>query len=139
VNEVTLTIFYDGRCPLCSAEIKQLSEFDAAGRLILEDINAQGFQQRYPHIDPKAADRILHGQYGSGELIYGLDVTQQAWALVGRHRWLKLLRLPLIRWFADLGYLLFARYRSQISYLLTGSSQCDENACYQIPSRSKRS
>ncbi|HCA35791.1 MAG TPA: DUF393 domain-containing protein, partial [Gammaproteobacteria bacterium] len=46
--------------------MKQLSEFDAAGRLILEDINAQDFQQRFPHIDPKAADRILHGQYGSG-------------------------------------------------------------------------
>ena len=138
MNTETLTVFYDGRCPLCSAEMKQLSEFDTEGKLLLEDINAHDFQQRFPHIDPVEADRILHGQYASGEMIYGLDVTQQAWELVGRHSWLKLLRLPVIRWFADIGYLLFARYRSQISYLLTGSSQCDDSACYKIPSRSKR-
>lgn len=138
MSQAWLTIYYDGRCPLCAAEMKQLSEFDAAGRLALEDINARDFHDRFPHIDPVEADRYLHGEYASGEMVYGLDVTQQAWAIVGHHRWLKLLRLPVIRWFADIGYLLFARYRSQISYVLTGSARCDDDACYQIPSRSKR-
>ena len=63
--------------------------------------------QRFPHINPVEADRVLHGEWANGTLIYGLDVTQQAWALVGRHRWLKPLRLPLIRWFADFGAICF--------------------------------
>ena len=75
---------------------------------------------------------MLHGQWADGTLIYGLDVTAQAWALGGRHQWLKLLRLPLVRWFADLGYLFFARYRRQISRLLTVSSRCDAQACHKI-------
>ena len=132
MNDTALTIFYDGRCPLCSAEMKQLRQLDDAGRLYLEDINRPDFRQRFPHIDPVEADRVLHGQWSNGTLIYGLDVTQQAWALVGRHRWLKLLRQPLVRWFADLGYLFFARYRRQISRLLTGSSRCDAEACHKI-------
>ena len=132
MNDTALTIFYDGRCPLCAAEMKQLRQLDDAGKLRLEDINRPDFKQRFPHIDPVAADRVLHGQWTNGTLIYGLDVTQQAWSLVGRHQWLKLLRLPLVRWFADFGYLFFARYRRQISRLLTGSSRCDAEACYKI-------
>ena len=132
MNDTALTIFYDGRCPLCAAEMKQLRQLDDAGKLRLEDINRPDFKQRFPHIDPVEADRVLHGQWANGTLIYGLDVTQQAWALVGRHQWLKLLRLPLVRWFADFGYLFFARYRRQISRLLTGSSRCNAEACYKI-------
>ena len=132
MNDTVLTIFYDGRCPLCAAEMKQLRQLDDAGKLYLEDINRPDFKQRFPHIDPVEADRVLHGQQANGTLIYGLDVTQQAWALVGRHQWLKLLRLPLVRWFADLGYLFFAKYRRQISRLLTGSSRCDAEVCYKI-------
>ena len=132
MNTFVLTIFYDGRCPLCAAEMKQLRQYDDDGKLCLEDINQPDFKQRFPHIDPIAADRVLHGELANGTLIYGLDVTAQAWALVGHHLWLKLFRLPLLRWFADLGYLLFARYRRQISRLLTGSSQCDADACYKI-------
>ncbi len=132
MRDTELTIFYDGRCPLCASEMKQLRQLDDAGKLYLEDINQPDFKQRFPHIDPVEADRVLHGELANGTLIYGLDVTQQAWALVGRHQWLKLLRLPLIRWFADLGYLFFARYRRQISRLLTGSSRCDTESCYKI-------
>ena len=29
VNTQTLTVFYDGRCPLCAAGMKPLSEFDS--------------------------------------------------------------------------------------------------------------
>ena len=138
MSSETLTVFYDGRCPLCSAEMNQLSQYDKEGKLRLIDINAENFATQYPHIDKVQADRILHGQYANGDMVFGLDVTQQAWALVGKNRWLKLLRLPVIRWFADLGYLVFARYRSQISYALTGSSQCDDSACFQIPSQRER-
>ena len=112
-----LTIFYDAQCPLCDAEISQLKAYDNQQQLSFEDINAPDFSQRFAHIDKLKANRILHGQLNTGEMIFGLDVTCMAWKTVGKHRWLTVLRWPVIRWFADLAYLLFARYRNVISSL----------------------
>jgi predicted DCC family thiol-disulfide oxidoreductase YuxK len=119
-----LTLFYDSYCPLCVAEMNELARLDQHTRLLFADIHSPDFSARYPDIDAQAADRLLHGRYTDGRMIYGLDVTHQAWALVGRQRWLALLRWPVIRWFADLGYHFFARYRYGISFLLTGRRRC---------------
>ena len=118
-----LTVFYDSYCPLCSAEIDQLKAYDKDARLLLEDINALDFMQRYPYIDKIQANKRLHGQLSNGQVIYGLDVTCLAWKLVDKHHWLSMLRWPVIRWFADLVYNLFARYRSSISALLMGKNK----------------
>ena len=113
-----LTIFYDSHCPLCNAEIKQLNAYDNDEQLLFEDINALDFINRYPYIDKIKANKLLHGQLSNGAMIYGLDVTCLAWKTVGKHRWLAILRWPVIRFFADLIYLFFARYRNNISALL---------------------
>lgn len=123
-NRMHLTIFYDSRCPLCRAEMQQLQAYDKNASLRFADIHAHDFSQRYPHIDPQRANRILHGQLDNGEVLLGLDVTWRAWSLVGKHKWLALLRWPIIRYVADGAYLLFARYRYGISFLLTGQSRC---------------
>ena len=60
MNDTELTIFYDGRCPLCATEMKQLRQLDDAAKLRLEDINRPDFKQRFPHINPVEADRVLH-------------------------------------------------------------------------------
>ena len=119
-----LTIFYDSQCPLCLAEMKKLQAYDDQGRLQFEDLNIDGFDERYPHIDRVKANRILHAQWDNGEVLLGLDVTHRAWSLVGQHKWLAILRWPVIRYLADGMYLLFARYRYGISYVLTGQSRC---------------
>ena len=80
------------------------------------------FEQRFSYIKRKNAMAFLHGQRDNGEMIYGLDVTFAAWQTVGRHSWLKLLQLPVIRFIADLGYRLFAKYRRQITRIFCQSS-----------------
>ena len=120
-----LTLFFDSTCPLCAAEMRQLRSLDTAGRLCFADIYAEDFATCYPHIDVAAADRYLHGEYADGSMIYGLDVTCGAWRAVDRKRWLLILRWPIIRWFADIAYRLFARNRYTISYLLTGQKRCE--------------
>jgi predicted DCC family thiol-disulfide oxidoreductase YuxK len=123
-STMALTIFYDSHCPLCLAEIRQLQALDTAGRLRFVSLHADDFGQRYPHIDQARANRILHGQLESGEILLGLDVTYQAWSRVGKHQWLAVLRWPVIKWVADGVYLLFARHRHRIARLLTGKSRC---------------
>jgi predicted DCC family thiol-disulfide oxidoreductase YuxK len=119
-----LTMFYDSLCPLCVAEVQQLKDLDKHGALLFVDIHREDFRTRWPGIDPVRADRILHAQRADGSMVYGLDVSAEAWALVGRHRWLKLLRLPVVRWFSDLAYSVLARHRYTISFLLTGQRRC---------------
>ncbi|MEQ8314924.1 MAG: DUF393 domain-containing protein [Gammaproteobacteria bacterium] len=126
-----LTLFFDSACPLCAIEMRQLQQLDKDGNLRFEDILAPGFAERFPHIDPVKADRILHAEYADGQLIYGLDVTQQSWAAVNRKRWLAVLRWPVIRWLADIAYGIFARNRYTISYWLTGTRRCEPCASAQ--------
>lgn len=124
---MTLTIFYDSQCPLCLAEMQQLKAYDNDNRIHLVSLHAEDFHLHYPHIDREKADQILHGMQDNGEMLYGLDVTCSAWTLVGKYKWLKVLRWPLVQPVADIVYLVFARYRNTISFLLTGKKRC--NSC----------
>lgn len=121
-----LTIFFDGNCPLCEREITALRNRDHKNRLQFENIHAIDFTYRYPYIDISKADRMLHGQLADGAMIYGLDVTAKAWALVDAYRWIQILRWPVIRWFSDIGYRLFARLRHPLGRLL---GRCDNGQC----------
>jgi predicted DCC family thiol-disulfide oxidoreductase YuxK len=124
-----LTLFYDSACPLCRQEMGQLKRHDRLNRIHLVDINQPQIAEHYPYLDIIKANQLLHGLTADGRWIYGLDVTVLAWQLTGKHAWLKVLRLPLIKPFADAAYLLFARHRYRISYLITGKKRCDKDSC----------
>ncbi|WP_224798265.1 thiol-disulfide oxidoreductase DCC family protein [Idiomarina abyssalis] len=119
-----LIIFFDGGCPLCVKEMRHLKRLDKEGRIQFENVNEPDFSQRYPQVDVAKANQYLHGQVSSGDMIYGLDVTHEAWSLVGKGWMIAPLRWPVIRWFADKTYLFFARNRNRISKLLTGKERC---------------
>ena len=122
-----LTIYYDGHCPLCMKEMQLLKRHDNKKLINFVDLHNEVFSKHHPHINTSEAIRILHGQLNTGELLLGLDVTCKAWSLVGKHKWLAILRWPLIRTIADVFYRVFARYRNKVSYLLTGNKTC--NSC----------
>ncbi len=124
-----LTIFFDGDCPICAKEINALRARDSKQRLKFENIHAADFVYRYPYIDIVKADRVLHGQLADGSMIYGLDVTAKAWSLVDAHSWIQMLRWPVIRWFSDLSYRLFARLRHPIGRLMGCAKTCDTGKC----------
>jgi predicted DCC family thiol-disulfide oxidoreductase YuxK len=121
-----LTIFYDSHCPLCLAEMQHLVKHDEDNRIRLVDLHTCDLKRLYPQIDKHKAMQCLHGQLDNGEMLYGLDVTCTAWSLVGKYRWLKILRWPLIRYITDLGYQFFARYRENIALLVTGKKHCKQ-------------
>jgi predicted DCC family thiol-disulfide oxidoreductase YuxK len=123
-----LRVYYDGLCPLCVREMNKIKELDSNNQLDLQDINATDFSERFPHIDPVKADRILHGELPDGRVILGLDVTCLAWKIVGKGHWFGFMRWPLIGPVADQMYLLFARHRHRISSWFgeRGSIVCDD-------------
>ena len=126
---MTLTLFYDGRCPLCVAEMAALKRHDHRNRLRLEDIFQPGLQQRFPDLDLWHALQILHAVDEQERWWLGLDATARAWSLVGVTRY-NCLRWPVIRPVADLCYRLFARHRYTLSRWFTGRARiCPGDGC----------
>lgn len=119
-----LTIFYDSYCPLCLMEMDKLKQLDKQESIAFVDIQHPSFSASYPHLDWQSLNARIHGYLQDGRLISGLDVTYLAWKLVGKGWVYAPLRWPVIRWFADIAYNVFAKHRYRISYLLTGKKRC---------------
>ena len=113
-------IFYDGTCPLCEKEMNQLKKLNTEGNLSFVDIMDEEFESNYPELDWQALNDRIHGMCEDGTLLVGLDATHRAWSEVGKGWVYAPLRWPVIRFFADKAYLLFAKNRYKISYWLTG-------------------
>ena len=122
---MTFKLFYDGCCPLCVAEMKKLAKNDHAHQIEFINIQLESQMQQYPSVDPSEANRILHAITPDNQLITGLDVTYQAWALVGKGWLFKPLTWRWFRFFADPVYLWFASNRYSISAWLTGNARCE--------------
>jgi predicted DCC family thiol-disulfide oxidoreductase YuxK len=122
---MAFTIFYDGQCPLCEIEMKHLKKRNTQGKLSFVDIMDSDFATKYPDLDWHALNERIHGMTEDGTMLVGLDATHRAWSEVG-HSWLYApLRWPVIKFFADKLYLLFAKNRYKVSYLLTGKKRCE--------------
>ena len=119
-----LIFFFDGLCPLCTREVNFLRQKDHKNKILFEDINQKNFEKRYKTINKKEAGKVLHGIWNGNELIKGLDVTYQAWRLVGYSLLVRPLRWPVLRNFFDLLYNIFAKHRHSISSMI-----CSDNTC----------
>ena len=124
----SLTIFYDGTCPICTREMRALKQHDKASRIMLVDIFHPDFEH-YPQIDAQEAATVLHALDENHHLWLGLDVTYHAWKLVGKGWLYAPLRWPLVKPIADWAYLHFANHRYTISKWILGSRKCDNNQC----------
>jgi hypothetical protein len=113
-----LTLFYDGACPLCQAEILFLSGRNQAHLLDFVDINSVHFDPLKVGVSCEAALAAMYGQFASGRLIQGVSVFPEAYrrANLPRMAWL-FSRKPL-QPFLKLAYLFFAKNRHAISSLL---------------------
>jgi len=129
-----LTIFYDGNCPLCATEMKQLKIQDKNSLINLVDIQQKDFATHYPKVKYQAAMKILHGDY-NGQLLLGLEVTHRAWTIVGKGFWVAPLNWPIFKTISHWVYLGLAKYRHQISALLVklfniSTTNCASGTCY---------
>lgn len=69
-----LTLFYDGTCPLCQAEILFLSRRNQANLLDFVDIHSERFDPHRVGVSCEAALAAMYGQFASGKLIQGVAV-----------------------------------------------------------------
>lgn len=105
------TLYYDGRCSLCAAEIESLRRA-RDGSLALVDIHAADGD-----LPPRdLLLRTLHLRRADGQWLTGADANVAAWEGTDRGRLLRVLRWPVLRRAVDAVYALWARWRYRRLY-----------------------
>lgn len=110
-----LTLYYDGQCPLCVAEIDFLQSRNAQGQLAFVDVTQTGFKAAGHNISCEAAMAQIHGRTADGQVLVGVPVFANAYRLA---------KLPVLAWLLSRSwlmpvlqpaYVLFAKHRQAIS------------------------
>jgi predicted DCC family thiol-disulfide oxidoreductase YuxK len=121
------TLLYDSECPFCKLEVDWLQRRDRRGRLGAVDIAAEGFDAAEFGLSVEAVHARLHGVRADGTVVEGMGAIREAWAAAGLGWAMAPTGWPVLRWFADLGYVVFARYRVPLGRLF--GRRCDAGAC----------
>jgi len=113
---VKRTIFYDGLCHLCSAEIGVFRRRVRDGSLAYVDISPADFDPAAHGVDPLRVQKHMHVRdETNGTMLIGVDALIGMWECVPGFRWLAVVaRLPVLHWFARMGYAVFAWVRPKL-------------------------
>jgi predicted DCC family thiol-disulfide oxidoreductase YuxK len=95
-NLPILTLYYDGQCPLCQAEIIFLSKRNDQNLLNFVDIHSSAFEPVSLGVSCEQALAAMYGKFEDGELIQGAPVFAHAYRRAG---------LPWMAWFLSIGVL----------------------------------
>ena len=125
---VKRTVFYDGQCQLCSREIDLFRRLVKDGSLEYTDIAAPGFDASVHGAEAEAIHRHMHVRNDeTGVMHVGVPALAAMWERVPGFRWLAVLsRLPVLRWFAKLGYEVFAWIRPKLPKRKCATGTCTD-------------
>lgn len=112
-----LTLFYDGQCPLCRAEILWLQHRDRHGRLHCVDVTATGYDAGRSGVACDAALANMHARRADGTWLVGAEVFAEAYACVDLPWLAWLFSRPALQPFWRGCYRGFARHRHRIAAL----------------------
>ena len=113
-----LTLYYDGACPLCQAEILFLTGRNQAGLLNFVDINSDRFDPTVVGVSCEQALAAMYGQYADGVLIQGAAVFPEAYRRANLPALAWLFSRKALQPLLQFGYQVFAKNRHAISRVL---------------------
>jgi len=113
----TVTMLYDGGCPLCSKEVAHYKRRDKQNKVNWVDINVDSLPLVEYNIEHEAAMKRLHVIH-DGKIVIGARAFAAVWTQLPGYRLIvPVVNLRPIMWLADKLYNWFAekRYASRIS------------------------
>lgn len=111
-----LTIYYDGQCPLCLAEIHFLKHHNQKG--LLDFVSLQHLDTSAEDINCELAYKTIHARISDKQLIIGPEVFFEAYKRTDLRLINYLFSFTVIRFLYSKFYILFAKYRHQISKVI---------------------
>ena len=110
-----LTVWYDGDCPICTAEVRLMRRLDRAAAIEFVDLSAP---------DGCPADRQarlarLHAQVRGGPVVAGAAAFVAMWRVIPALRWLAALASsPPVLWLLERAYGLFLKLRPALQAMV---------------------
>jgi len=116
-TSATLTVFYDGECPLCVREVAHYRKIDTAGRVEWRDVAADPRAGEPIGLSCDAAMARMHAVTFEGRVVSGADAFLEVWRRMPGvwPRLAKLAAVPPIHWMLERSYRVFARHRDRIA------------------------
>ena len=119
LEQPTLTVYFDGSCPLFRAEISLYSAQKGADRICFQDVAATGAR----FVEPLGVDLTkehalarFHLRLADGTLVSGAAAFVQIWMQLPAWRWAaRLASLPGVMPLLELAYRLFLPIRPVLS------------------------
>ncbi len=102
------TLYYDGACPICRAEVGKLTRF-TGNRLAVVNIHEMRDEDGVP--DRSRLLARLHLRTADGAWLTGLDANIRAWRHTPFRRLWELFELPLLRPLGERAYEFWLRRR----------------------------
>lgn len=122
----SITVFFDGACPLCRREIDAYRRCDRAGRLAFVDIADDPGPLAELGISQAQALAALHVRDRDGRVAVGVKGFLMIWDALPRWRLLatSVRRVPGLEAIARLAYAQIARHRTRLAGALCGTRRC---------------
>lgn len=117
-NRSKLTVYFDGSCPLCSAEIDHYARLDAKGEVCFLDVTAA--ETPLPDgLSKGGALARFHIRTADGALVSGAAAFVRLWAALPGWRWAaRFARLPGVTPMLEWGYRRFLPIRPLLARLV---------------------
>ncbi|MDM8559300.1 DUF393 domain-containing protein [Candidatus Parabeggiatoa sp. HSG14] len=121
----TVTMYFDGMCPLCKREVALLKRLDKTGKIKWHDISTGLGDLAEENITFEEAMQQLHARDRNNKIRKGVDAFITIWRELPYFRVLAFLgSLPGIKWLAKVSYAVFAKRRLKVH-----PQQCDNKTC----------
>lgn len=110
-----LTVYYDGSCALCRAEIGHYRKQDGSDAICFRDVSDETVALE-PDITRQQVMKRFHVRHADGSLTSGAEAFMGIWRLLPRWRWAsRLAALPGVLPILEFGYRAFLPIRPTIA------------------------
>lgn len=115
VNQHKYTVYYDGACQLCRAEMTNLMQRDTAGRIAFIDASQPAFDAAALGVTLSAVMNALHvKRLVDGAWLIGIPAFEALYRATGQHHVAGALRHPLLAALAARAYPWVVRNRHRL-------------------------